>query len=147
MVIRNRGHLFRLIGLHSMILIHMLIPLPYLQKLPEHLQPLWLQLPGIHQLLVVLPPGPHIALLRHKLGRFAMVCLQEVNRFLPFGQPEFVLSHCLFHACHQLPHRFPRTVHSRRLAFSGRIPQSGRISRSNAWSQTHGRSICDSKRH
>ena len=103
MVIRNKGHLFRLIGLHSMILIHMLILLPYLQKLPEQLQPLRLQLPGIHQLLVVLPPGAHIALLRHKLGGLAVISFQEVDRFLPFCQPEFVLGHCLFHACHQLP--------------------------------------------
>jgi len=93
MVIRNRGHLFHLIGLHSMILIHMLILLPQLQQLLEHLQPLRLQLPRIHQLLVVLPPGPHIALLRHKLGRFAVVGFQKVDGFLPFGEPEFVLGH------------------------------------------------------
>ena len=59
MVIRNRGHLFRLIELHSMILINMLIPLPQLQQLLEHLHPLGLQLTGVHELLVVLPPGAH----------------------------------------------------------------------------------------
>ncbi len=37
-----------------LILIHVLIPLPQLQQLLEHLHPLGLQLPGIHQLLVVL---------------------------------------------------------------------------------------------
>ena len=76
-----------------MILIHMLIPLPQLQQLLEHLHPLGLQLPGIHQLLVVLPPRAHVAFLRDELGGLAVVGFQEVNGFLPFGKPEFVLGH------------------------------------------------------
>ena len=98
MVIRNRGHLFRLIGLHSMILIHMLIPLPQLQQLLEHLHPFRLQLPCIHQFLVVLPPGAHVAFLRDELGGFAVVSLQKVDGFLPFGEPEFVLGHISYWA-------------------------------------------------
>ena len=39
-----------------LILIHMLVLLPQLQQPLKQLQPLRLQLPGIHQLLVVLPP-------------------------------------------------------------------------------------------
>ena len=56
-----------------MILIHVLILLPQLQQLLEHLHSLRLQLPGVHQLLVVLPPRAHVAFLRHKLGGFAVV--------------------------------------------------------------------------
>lgn len=52
-----------------------------------------LQLAGIHQLLVVLPPRAHVAFLRVELGGFAVVGFQEVNGFLPFGEPEFVLGH------------------------------------------------------
>ena len=71
----------------------MFILLPYLQPPLEHLQPLRLQLPSIHQLLIVLPPRAHIAFLRDELGGFAMVGLQEVNGFLPFGEPKFGLCH------------------------------------------------------
>lgn len=39
----------------------------------------------------MLPPTAHVALFRDKLGGLAMVCLQEVNGLLPFGEPEFVL--------------------------------------------------------
>lgn len=71
----------------------MLVLLPQLQQLLKHLYPLRLQLPGIHQLLVVLPPGAHVALLRDKLGGFAVIGFQEVDGFLPFGEPEFGLGH------------------------------------------------------
>ena len=67
----------------------MLILLPQLQQPLKHLHPLRLQLPGIHQLLVVLPPRAHVALLGDELGGFAVVGFQEVNGFLPFGEPEF----------------------------------------------------------
>ena len=77
----------------------MLIPLPQLQQLLEHLHPLRLQLPRIHQLLVVLPQRAHVALLRHKLGGFAVVDFEKVNGFLPFGEPEFVLGHKLRILC------------------------------------------------
>ena len=76
-----------------MILIHMLIPLPQLQQLLEHLLPLGLQLPGIHELLIVLSPRAHVALLRDELGGFAVVGFQEVDGLLPFGEPEFGLGH------------------------------------------------------
>ncbi len=59
----------------------------------KHLQPLRLQLAGIHQLLVVFPPRAHVAFLRDELGGFAVVGFQEVDGFLPFGEPEFVLGH------------------------------------------------------
>lgn len=75
------------------ILIHVLILLPQLQQPLKQLHPLRLQLPGIHQLLVVLPPRAHIAFLRDELGGFAMVGFQEVDGFLPFGEPEFGLGH------------------------------------------------------
>ena len=81
---------------YLLILIHVLVLLPQLQQPLKQLHPLRLQLPCIHQLLVVLPPGPHIALLRHKLGRFAVVGFQEVDGFLPFGEPEFGLGHITF---------------------------------------------------
>ena len=71
----------------------MLVPLPQFQQLFEHLQTLRLQLPCIHELLVVLPPGAHVALLRHKLGGFAVVGFQKVDGFLPFCEPEFGLGH------------------------------------------------------
>lgn len=64
-----------------------------LQKLLEQLHTLRLQVACIHQLLVVLPPRAHVALLRDELGGFAVVGFQKVDGFLPFGQPEFVLSH------------------------------------------------------
>jgi len=48
---------------------------------------------GIHQLLVMLPPRAHIALLRDELGGLAVVGFQKVDGFLPFGEPEFGLSH------------------------------------------------------
>ena len=67
----------------------MFVLLPQLQQMLKHLYPLRLQLPGIHQLLVVLPPRAHIALLRNKLGGSAMVGFEEVDGFLPFGEPEF----------------------------------------------------------
>ena len=71
----------------------MLVLLPQLQQLLKHLHPLRLQLAGIHQLFVVLPPRAHIAFLRDELGGFAVVGFQEVDGFLPFGEPEFVLGH------------------------------------------------------
>ena len=76
-----------------LILIHVLVLLPQLQQLLKHLQPLRLQLPGIHQLLVVLPPRAHVAFLGYELGGFAMVGFHEVDGSLPFGEPEFVLGH------------------------------------------------------
>ena len=81
----------------SLILIHVPIPLPHLQQSLKHLHPLHIQLPGIHQLFVVLPPKTHVALLRHKLGRFAVVRFKKVYGFLLFGEPEFVLGHGLCH--------------------------------------------------
>ena len=71
----------------------MLVLLPQRQQLLEQLHPLRLQLTGIHQLLVVLPPRAHVAFLRVELGGFAVVGFQEVDGFLPFGEPEFGLSH------------------------------------------------------
>lgn len=71
----------------------MLVLLPQLQQLLKHLYPLRLQLPGIHQLLVVLPPTAHVASLRDELGWFAVVGFQKVDGFLPFGEPEFGLGH------------------------------------------------------
>ena len=71
----------------------MLIPLPQLQQLLEHFHPFRLQLPRIHQLLVVLPPGAHVAFLRDELGGLPVVSFQKVDGFLPFGEPEFVLGH------------------------------------------------------
>jgi len=50
-------------------------------------------LPGIHQLLIMLPPRPNIAFPRDELGGFAMVGFQKVNGFLPFDEPELVLGH------------------------------------------------------
>ena len=73
----------------------MLVLLPQRQQLLEQLQPLRLQLPGIHQLLIVLPPRAHVALLRDELGGFAVVGFQEVDGFLPFGEPELGLGHSL----------------------------------------------------
>ena len=74
----------------------MLVLLPQLQQLLKHLHPLRLQLPGIHQLLVVLPPRAQVAFLRDELGGFAVVGFQEVDGFLPFGEPEFGLGHITF---------------------------------------------------
>ena len=71
----------------------MLVLLPQLQQPLKQLHPLRLQLPGIHQLLVVLPPRAHVAFLRDELRGFAAVGFQKVDGFLPFGEPEFVLSH------------------------------------------------------
>ena len=71
----------------------MLVLLPQLQQLLKHLHPLRLQLPGIHQLLVVLPPRAQVAFLRDELGWFAVVSFQEVDGFLPFSEPEFILGH------------------------------------------------------
>ena len=59
----------------------------------EHPPHLLLHLSGIHQLLVVLPPGTHVTFLRNKLGGFAVVGFQEIDGFLPFGEPKFVLIH------------------------------------------------------
>ena len=41
----------------------------------------------------MLPPRAHVALLRDELGGVALVGLEEVDGFLPFGEPEFVLGH------------------------------------------------------
>ena len=71
----------------------MFVLLPQLQQMLKHLYPLRLQLPGIHQLLIMLPPRAHIAFLRDELGGFAVVGFQKVDGILPFGEPEFVLSH------------------------------------------------------
>ena len=71
----------------------MFIPLPQLKQLLEQLQALRLQVAGIHQLLVVLPPRAHVAFLRDELGGFAVIGFQKVDGFLPFGEPEFGLSH------------------------------------------------------
>ena len=80
-----------------LILIHVFVLLPQLQQLLKHLHPLRLQVAGIHQLLVVLPPRAKVAFLRDELGGFAVVGFQEVNGFLSFGMPEFVLGHgCYF---------------------------------------------------
>ena len=78
------------------ILIHMLVLLPQRQQLLEQLHPLRLQLTGIHQLLVVLPPRAHVAFLRDELGGFAVVGFQEVDGFLPFVEPEFGLGHIIY---------------------------------------------------
>ena len=75
----------------------MLVLLPQLQQLLKHFHPLRLQLPGIHQLLVMLPPRAQVALLRHKLGEFAMAGFQEVDGFFLFGEPEFGLGHMDYH--------------------------------------------------
>ena len=69
----------------------MFIPLPQLQQLLKYLHPHLLQLPRIHQLLVVLPPGAHVAFLRNELGGLTVVGFQKVDGLLPFGEPEFVL--------------------------------------------------------
>lgn len=82
-----------------LILIHVLVPLSQFQQLLEHLHPLRLQLTRIHELLIVLPPGAHVALLWHKLGGFAMIGFQEVDGLLPFGQLEFELGHKLRILC------------------------------------------------
>ena len=71
----------------------MFVLLPQLQQMLKHFHPLRLQLPGIHQLLVVLPPRAHVAFFWDELGGFAVVGFEEVDGFLPFGEPEFVLSH------------------------------------------------------
>ena len=68
-------------------------PIPQLQHPLKQLHPLRLQLPGIHQFLVVLPPRAHVAFLRDELGGFAVVGFQEVDGVLPFVEPEFGLSH------------------------------------------------------
>ena len=41
----------------------------------------------------MLPPGAQVAFLRDELGGFAVVGFQEVEGFLPFGEPEFGLGH------------------------------------------------------
>ena len=74
-----------------LILINPTIPLPQLQQLLEHLKPIWLQFPGIHQLLVVLPPRAQIAFLRNELEGFAAVSFKEVDGFLTFDEPSFIL--------------------------------------------------------
>ena len=79
-----------------LILIHVSVLLSQLQQLLKHLQTLRLQVAGIHQLLVVLPPRAHVAFLRDELGGFAVVGFQEVDGFLPFGEPEFGLGHITF---------------------------------------------------
>ena len=73
----------------------MLVLLPQLQQPLKQLHPLLLQLPGIHQLLVVLPPRAQVAFLRDELGGFAVVGFQEVDGVLPFGEPELGLGHRL----------------------------------------------------
>ena len=78
------------------ILIHMLVLLPQLQQPLKQLHPLRLQLPGIHQLLVVLPPRAQVAFLRDELGGFAVIGFQEVDGFLPLNEPEFGLGHITF---------------------------------------------------
>ena len=74
----------------------MLVLLPQLQQPLKQLHPLRLQLPGIHQLLVVLPPRAQVAFLRDELGGFAVIGFHEVDGFLPFGEPEFGLGHITF---------------------------------------------------
>jgi len=69
------------------------VPFSQLQQLLKHLQALKLQLLGIHQLLIVLPPSAHVVFLRDELGGFAVVGFQGVDGVLPFGEPEFVLGH------------------------------------------------------
>ena len=71
----------------------MLVSFPQFQQLLKHLHPLRLQFSRIHRLLIVLPPRPHITFLRHKLGRLPVIGLQEVDGFLPLGEPEFALGH------------------------------------------------------
>lgn len=66
------------------ILIHMPILLPQLQQLIKQRHPILLHSPFIHQLLIVLPPVPHIPLLRIELRRPTMISLHEVYSHLPF---------------------------------------------------------------
>ncbi len=66
---------------------------PEFEQLLKHLLPLRLQLASIHQLLVVFPPRAQVELLRDELGGFAVIGFQEVDGFLPFGEPEFALGH------------------------------------------------------
>ena len=75
----------------SFILIHLPVHLPHFQQLLKHLHPLRLLFSRIHQLLTVLTPRPHVALLRDKLGWPAVIGRQEVHQFTPFGKPEFAL--------------------------------------------------------
>ncbi len=71
----------------------MLVILPELQQLPKHLQSLWLQSTRIHQLLIVLPPAAHVVIFGSEFGGLEAVGLEEVDGFLPFDEPEFVLNH------------------------------------------------------
>lgn len=41
----------------------------------------------------MLPPVADVALFGDELGRVAAVGLEEVDSFLPFGEPEFILGH------------------------------------------------------
>ena len=43
----------------------------------------------------MLPPRAHIAFLRDELGGFAVVGFEEVDGFLPFGEPKFGLGHII----------------------------------------------------
>ena len=90
-----------------MILVNMLILFTQCKQLLEEIHSLRLQLAGIHQLLVVLPPGAQVAFLRDELGGFAVVGFQEVDGFLPFGEPEFVLGHVNFLSFNQSMARGP----------------------------------------
>ena len=69
------------------LLIHPLVPLPYRQQLTEHLQPLWLELPRIHQFAVMLDPVEHPMLFYAMLGRIAVIGFHEVDDFTPLRNP------------------------------------------------------------
>lgn len=51
----------------------------------------------------MLPPTAHVAFLRDELGGFAVIGFQEVDGFLPLGEPEFGLGHkSPFKSCSEL---------------------------------------------
>ena len=77
----------------------MFVLLAQTEELFKQLHPLRLQLTTIHQLLVVLPPRAHVAFLGDELGGFAVVGLKEVDGFLPFSEPEFILGHNSLDSC------------------------------------------------
>ena len=79
-----------------LILINVSIPLPRLQQLLEHLNPLRPELPRIHQLLLMLPPVPHPALGIYKLRWAPLISVHKVHNLFPLNVPAFVLGHNLF---------------------------------------------------
>ena len=76
-----------------MILIHPPVHLPHLHQLSKQADSVFLQLPCIHQLLLMLPPISHTPFFINELGWPPFVGIHKVHYLFPLVEPPFILRH------------------------------------------------------